>query len=159
MRRAQNGEKIELREYNLTSNRMRSTRLNAVYPAVRRAFVLSGSCPVWHNVPLWRGQIIHVHFRRGGGLQLKIIFHAGATVTYQVKEERDAVNAVEGGRHLKMQSALTPHGGLADWLRKQLSATWHQHADSSLNLFAEKSCVAQNSICSVLSYHRLDDSD
>lgn len=88
-----------------------------------------------------------------------MIFHAGATVTYQVKEERDAVDAVKGGRHLKMQTALTPHAGLAVGLRKQLSATWHRHADSSLILFAQKSCVAKNSICGVLSYHRLDDSD
>lgn len=95
----------------------------------------------------------------GGGYRQEIIFHAGATVTYQVKEERDAVDAVKGGRHLKMQTALTPHAGLADWLHKQLSATWHQHADSSLILFAQKSCVAKNSICSVLSYHRLDGSD
>lgn len=95
---------------------------------------------------------------KGGCYRQEMIFHAGATVTYQVKEERDAVDAVKGGRHLKMQTALTPPPH-ADGLHKQLSATWHQHADSSLILFAQKSCVAKNSICSVLSYHRLDGSD
>lgn len=69
----------------------------------------------------------------GGWYRQEMIFHAGATVTYQVKEERDAVDAVKGGRHLKMQTALTPHAGLADGLHKQLSATWHQHADRQLD--------------------------
>lgn len=96
---------------------------------------------------------------RGGGYRQEIIFHAGAIVTSQVKEERDAVDAVKGGRHLTIQTALTPTCRPGRWVHKRLSATWHQHADSSLILFAQKSCVAKNSICSVLSYHRLDDSD
>lgn len=74
---------------------------------------------------------------------------AGASVTDQVKEERDA------GRHLKTQSTPTPDAGLD----KQMSATWRKHADSSLILFAQKSCAAKSSISSMLSYCRLDDSD
>lgn len=58
---------------------MRSTRLDAVHPAARGAFVL-------------------------------------------VKGERDAVDAAEGGRHLKTQTALTPDGGLAGGADKRLSA-------------------------------------